>query len=112
MSLPLTADVPPLSTDADGVVRVGSTRVTLDTVVEAFREGLTAEEIQQQYPSLDLPRVYSAIAYYLQHRSEVDEYLRERAEARQIVRREVESRFDPTGIRERLLARTQAGSRS
>lgn len=112
MSLPLTTDAPPLSTEADGVVRVGSTRVTLDTVVEAFREGLTAEEIQQQYPSLDLPRVDSAIAYYLQHRSEVDEYLQERAEARQVVRRDVESRFDPTGIRERLLARTQAGSRS
>jgi len=107
MSLPLIADPPPLTTGDDGVVRVGGTRVTLDTVVEAFREGLTPEEIQQQYPSLGLTHVYSAIAYYLQHRSEVEEYLRERARQREQVRREAETRFDPTGIRERLLARAQ-----
>lgn len=33
--------------DADGVVRVGGTRVTLDTIVFAFEEGATAEEITQ-----------------------------------------------------------------
>lgn len=107
MSLPLTADPPPLTTGDDGVVRVGGTRVTLDTVVEAFREGLTPEEIQQQYPSLGLTHVYSAIAYYLQHRPEVEEYLGERAHQRAEARREVEERIDPTGIRERLLARVQ-----
>lgn len=107
MSLPLTADPPPLTTSNDGVVRVGGTRVTLDTVVEAFREGLTPEEIQQQYPSLELPHVYAAVSYYLHHRSEVEMYLTERARHREKVRREVESRFDPTGIRERLLARAR-----
>ena len=107
MSLPLTAEPPPLTTGDDGVVRVGGTRVTLDTVVEAFREGLTPEEIQQQYPSLDLPHVYAAVTYYLHHRAEVEVYLEERTRHRQEVRREVESRFDPTGIRERLLARAR-----
>jgi len=107
MSLPLTADPPALTTGDDGVVRVGSTRVTLDTVVESFRDGLTPEEIQQQYPSLGLTHVYSAITYYLHHRSEVEEYLEERARQRAEVRREVEKRFDQTGIRERLLARMQ-----
>jgi uncharacterized protein (DUF433 family) len=107
MTLALTADLPPLNTGTDGVVRVGGTRVTLDTAVEAFREGLTAEEIQQQYPSLGLAQVYSAIAYYLQHQSEVDEYLRERDAARAETRREVEERFDPAGIRERLLSRVR-----
>jgi len=107
MSLPLTADLPPLATGDDGVVRVGGTRVTLDTVVEAFREGLTPEEIQQQYPSLGLAHVYSAITYYLQHRPEVEEYLGERAGQREEVRREAEARFAPTGIRERLLGRAR-----
>jgi hypothetical protein len=37
MSLPLTAKPPPLTTGDDGVVRVGGTRVTLETVVEAWR---------------------------------------------------------------------------
>ncbi len=105
MSLPLESDPLPLRTDSDGVVRVGGTRVTLDTVVEAFREGLTAEEIQQQYPSLGLPDVYAAITWYLRHREEVEGYLEERSRRREAVRREVASRFDQSGIRERLLAR-------
>jgi hypothetical protein len=45
MSL-LIIDTPiPLKTDSDGVVRVGNTRVTLDTVIGSFKEGATAEEI-------------------------------------------------------------------
>ena len=43
MSLSIAVEPLPLSKDADGVVRVGGTRVTLDTLVEAFHEGLTAE---------------------------------------------------------------------
>jgi len=108
MSLPLTAEPPPLTPGDDGVVRVGGTRVTLDTIVEAFREGLTPEEVQQQYPALDLPNVYAAVSYYLHHRREVEEYLEERARHREEIRQEVETRFDPNGIRERLLARARA----
>lgn len=33
----------PLSANSDGVMQIGGTRVTLDTVVAAFREGATAE---------------------------------------------------------------------
>lgn len=98
MSLPLTADPPPLVSDAQGVVRVRCTRVPLDTVVAAFREGQTPEEIQEQYPSL----------YYLHHRPEVEEYLQTKSRCRDEVRREIEGRFDPTGIRDRLLARIRA----
>lgn len=58
MSLPLAAEAPPLLTDTDGAVRVGGSRVTLDTVVSAFDRGHTAEEIQQQYPTLSLADVY------------------------------------------------------
>ncbi|RMI04830.1 MAG: DUF433 domain-containing protein [Calditrichaeota bacterium] len=104
-SLTIEAETVPLRIDKNGVVRVGNTRVTLDTVVLAFRQGATAEEIAHQYPTLDLAEVYAVIAYYLRHRAEVEEYLaRRRAEAEEI-RKENESRFDPTGIRERLLAR-------
>lgn len=44
----------PLTIGEDGVIRIGKTRVTLDTVVYAFQDGATAEEIASQYPSLDL----------------------------------------------------------
>jgi len=95
----------PLERGADGVIRVQGSRVTLDTVVAAFADGATAEEIAQQYPTLDLATVYGVISYYLQHGHELAAYLRERQEVAAAVRRENERRFDPQGVRERLLRR-------
>jgi len=62
--------------DEHGVLRVGATRVMLDSVVAAFDQGHSAETIAQQYPSLSLEEVYGAIAYYLANKDEVDQYLR------------------------------------
>jgi len=101
----ITTETVPLMTDVDGVMRVGETRVTLDTVVGAFLDGATAEEIIYQYPSLDLGDIYSVLGYYLRRRPEVDSYLQRRREQIEKARQENESRFDPTGVRERLLAR-------
>ena len=95
----------PLVTDTDGVVRVENARVTLDTIVSAFLEGATAEEIVYQYPSLDLADVYSVIAYYLRRRTDVEEYLRQRQQQADNVRQKNEDRFPPNGVRARLLAR-------
>ncbi len=95
----------PLELDRDGVMRVSGTRVTLDTVVAAFNEGATPEEIAQHYPSLDLADIYAVIGYYLRRREEVESYLAKRRELAEVVRRENEARFNPLGVRERLLAR-------
>ena len=105
MILTITAEPVPLEVDGDGVVRVGRTRVTLDTVVTAFKEGATAEEIVHQYPALDLSDVYAVIAYYLRRRSDVEGYLQRHQQLAELVRKENEIRFDPHGVRERLLAR-------
>lgn len=105
MTLTIAVEAAPLETDFDGVVRVGKTRVTLDTVVTAFLEGATVEEIGAQYTSLDLSDIYSAIGYYLKHKLEVDAYLMERQLKSTLIRQEVEQRFNPVGIRARLLAR-------
>ncbi|MEX0702764.1 MAG: DUF433 domain-containing protein [Planctomycetales bacterium] len=105
MTISFSADTVPLRVDAQGVVRVGGTRVTLDTVLAAFVEGAAAEEIVQQYPSLDLADVYQVIGHYLRHAAEIDEYLRQRRDAAETIRRQNEAKFDPEGIRDRLLAR-------
>lgn len=108
MSLtPATADVP-LTTDAHGVVRIGRTRVTLDSVVTAFRSGATAEEIAQQFPAVALAHVYQVIAYYLQHAADVEAYLGRRQKEAKSVRKQLEGRADQKGIRARLLARKSA----
>ena len=108
MSLAIAPERLPLAEDADGVIRVSGTRVTLDTIVGAFNDGASAEDIVSMYPSLDLADVYVVIAYYLRRRADVDAYRRRREEHAAAVRAENESRFDPHGIRERLLARRAA----
>ncbi|MGH2415292.1 MAG: DUF433 domain-containing protein [Microcystaceae cyanobacterium] len=105
MTLAIWVEPVPLAVDAHGVVRVGQTRVTLDTVVTAFLEGATAEEIGEQYTALQLSDIYSVLGYYLRHQAEVDAYLRERQRQAQVIRHEAEQRFNPVGVRERLLAR-------
>jgi hypothetical protein len=42
MSLIVSAEPAPLTLDRDGVMRMGTTRVTLATVVAAFHEGATS----------------------------------------------------------------------
>jgi uncharacterized protein (DUF433 family) len=51
--------------DADGVMRISGTRVTLDSLLAVFNEGAIAEEIARQYPSISLGDVYQVIGYYL-----------------------------------------------
>jgi len=108
MALVIEAQPVPVVTDADGVVRVGRTRVTLDTVVAAFNEGATAEEIVHQYPSLDLGDVYAVIGYYLRRPDDVETYLRQRQRRAKELRKQNEARFDPQGVRDRLLCRPKS----
>jgi len=104
-----TTETIPLATDTDGVIRVGKARVTLDTIVMAFADGATAEEIVQQYPSVPLADVYYVIGYYLRRQGEVEAYLDRRRQQAAEIRKQNESRFDPAGIRGRLLARRASG---
>ena len=105
MSLVLESQPVPLQVDADGVVRVAGTRVTLDTVVAAFTQGATAEQIAHDYPVLSLVDIYAVITFYLRQREAVEAYLAEQNRAGQHIRHQMETRFDPHGIRDRLLAR-------
>ncbi len=110
MNLTIEAEVAPLRIDRDGVVRVGQTRVTLDTIIEAFDEGYSAEAIVEQYRTVELGDVYAVIAYYIHHRSEVDPYLEGRRQEADHVRRDYEAMYPPNpGLRERLMGRMQQG---
>ena len=101
----LAPETPPLRMDEQKVIRVGKTRVTLDSLVAAFQRGETPEEIASNYDALSLGEVYQAIGYYLAHQPEVDEYLQRRQESRESLQKQVEARNNPNGIRARLLAR-------
>jgi uncharacterized protein (DUF433 family) len=93
MATAAIAELIPLHAGNDGVIRISGTRVTIDTLVAAFAEGATAEEITQQYPPLKLADVYSVIGHYLRHPTEVQSYLQQRQQQGGAVRHQNEARF-------------------
>jgi len=95
----------PLTRDDEGVLRVIGSRVTLDSIVHLFKSGATAEQIQEDFPSLALGDIYSVIAYYLQHSSQVEDYLRQQAGDVKELQNAVESGLSTREIRERLRQR-------
>lgn len=99
----------PLREDEHGAIRVGNTRVTLETLVHQFRQGATPESVAQDFDSLNLRDVYAVFAYYLQHQDEIDEYLRDCDHKAQAVRQQIQTVIsqDPN-LRAKLLARAKA----
>lgn len=56
---------------------IGS-RVLLDALIYEFLDGRSPETIQQSFPTLKLSEIYGAIAFYLDHQSEINSYLKQR----------------------------------
>jgi uncharacterized protein (DUF433 family) len=59
----------------EGAYRVGETRVSLDSLIYLFREGMSAEGMVDSYPALTLEEVHGALAFYLGNQKEIDCYL-------------------------------------
>ena len=62
-------------TQLNGAYRISDSRVSLDSVVYAWRDGLSPESIRENFPVLTLEEVYAAITFYLANQAEVDTYL-------------------------------------
>src|SRR6266704_2436346 len=60
-----------------GAYRVGETRVSLDSLVYLFREGMSAESMVDSYPELTLEQVHGALAFHLANQKDIDTYLAE-----------------------------------
>jgi uncharacterized protein (DUF433 family) len=75
MTLTVGTEQIPIRIDQDGIARVGGTRVTLDTVIDAYEREHSVERIVRQYDALTLADVHYVIGYYLSHQAEVSSYL-------------------------------------
>jgi uncharacterized protein (DUF433 family) len=103
----IQAEAPPLKMDDTGTIRVGGTRVTLDTVIGEYLNGMSAEAIVESYDVLSLADVYATIAYYLRNRSSVDKYLLENERQGEELRRQIESMPENQALRQRILERAR-----
>ncbi len=80
----------PIHTDEHGTIRVGGTRVTLDTVIACYHQGDTPERIHSGFSTLKLADIYAVIGYYLSNQEEVDAYLRQQDEEAEQLRHQLE----------------------
>jgi uncharacterized protein (DUF433 family) len=87
-------------TDNHGVIRVGTTQISLDSVVAAWDQGHSTESIRSQYPALSLLQVYGALTWCLEHPDEVEAYLKRQGEVWSQSRAKVEG--DPPPVLKRL----------
>jgi uncharacterized protein (DUF433 family) len=87
--------------ERNGGYYVAGTRVSLDSIVHAFRRGESPETICQNFELLRLEEVYGAVAYYLANQAEIDAYLLRQDQKWADGRRNAEPL--PTGLRERLM---------
>ncbi len=101
----IVGTIPKPVREVEGVLKVGDTRVSLDTVVYHFNNGADAAEIQDQYDSMSLAQVHAAIAFYLHNKAEVDAYIAKHEADRERFWKEHEAKYPPTITREMLLAR-------
>jgi len=105
MNLVLDHEAPPLHEDETGAVRVGNSRVLLETVVRAFQDGASPESIMNRYSTLSLSDVYNTIGYYLRHQDAVEAYLRQREQLAEAVQQRLSDiQPDLSSIRARLLS--------
>jgi hypothetical protein len=89
-----------VQTDEKGVIRVGGTTVSLDSVIAAWDRGDSPESIRSQFPALSLVEVYGAITWCLEHPEEVEAYRKRQDAVWEHWRAKAES--DPPPVIKRL----------
>lgn len=102
LDMPTAVDVP-LRTE-EGVIRVGTTRVTLDAVIADFDRGASPEEIAKHYSALNVSDVYLVIGYYLRNRDQLDAYIDEQERLAAESRRAYEADHPDDSLRDRMIA--------
>jgi uncharacterized protein (DUF433 family) len=60
-----------------GKPRVAGTRIRVQDIVLWTEQGQSPEEIVTDYPHLSLADVHAALAYYFDHREEIERHIRD-----------------------------------
>jgi len=61
----------------EGVYRLAGSRISLDSLVYLYQEGLSPESMVDSYPSLSLEQIHGALAFYLANKDMIDSYMDE-----------------------------------
>jgi uncharacterized protein (DUF433 family) len=89
----LSADPLPLVMDEAGVIRIGGTRVSLDSLLASYLQGASVDELTAGFPDLALHEIHASIAYYHRHRDEIEEYLASRRREAETIEARIRDEF-------------------
>jgi len=78
----------------DGVYWVTGKRVSLNSIIYRWREGLSPETIQQDcFPVLTRAEVFGALAFYFDNQDQIDEYLKQAEEQEEVIGRQLREQY-------------------
>lgn len=69
-------DTPLLTRWPNGAIRLTGSRVALEIIVGKIQEGLTAEEINDCFPSVSVEHIAGVMVWYQDNQAATDEYIR------------------------------------
>ena len=75
--VPDTLVIVPVQEGVPPAISFKGHRIDLNNVLARYKHGMTAEQIVQAYPTLDLCSIQAAIDYYENNKAAIDEYLQE-----------------------------------
>lgn len=58
-----------------GCLRIDGTRMTVNQIVTLHKQGLSVEDIVDEYPQRTLSEIYTVLAWYYAHKDEFDREL-------------------------------------
>jgi uncharacterized protein (DUF433 family) len=74
------ATIPHVVIDDKGIARVAGSRIrVVDLAMQRTGLGLTPEQINESYPHLTLGQIYAGLAYYYDHKAELDQKIEDDA---------------------------------
>lgn len=111
IALPAAVDLP-LRADDYGIIRVGKTRVTLDSVIADFHRDSTPEEIAEHFPTLKVADIYYVIGYYVDNQAEVDAYIEHQKTENERFMREHEAEHPSPPLTKAILEARLAAKRN
>ena len=100
-----TVEYAHVTVNSDNVPMITGTQIkVVEIVLDHIGHGWDAQEIQRQHPHFSLGQIYSALAYYYDHKAEIDADIDRRQREVEHLKAEIDKLQGPSKLRARLRA--------
>ncbi len=98
-----TVEYAHIAVNSENVPTIAGTQIkVVEVVLDHLAYDSDAEELQRQHPYLSLGQIYSALAYYYDHKDEIDSDIESRKQKVERLKAEIDEFQGPSLLREKL----------